>query len=778
MFNSCLQWVARARASWGRPLLRPMALGSAFVLAGCGAPDDPGPDGAVEEATAATASAIHSQQTRSYVPLATGTGHTCIVRPDSTVACAGGNDHGQIGDGTVGVDRLSFVTVPGLNHVVQLAAGDGHTCALLDDGTARCWGDNQFGQLGDNGTIERHSPVVVTGLTGATAIVASGGSSGDHTCALLAGGTVKCWGRNSFRQLGGPTNEDRSFPVPVPGIGGANVAARALAVGQNYSCALMEDGAVKCWGSLESGNISIPFGGTPAPVPWLGAPAPVVGIAAGPERFCVVKEDGSMACMGVAMLGTGYSGGAFSLLPVVGIGGAAVPAVSASTGPEATCAVLADGTADCWGLFWTYLGTGIQEAAFVPTPVVNLSRAARVSVGGGHSCAVRAGGGLTCWGYNPRGQFGNGTSINSFVPVDIPGVAVMTGEPQIAAGQNHACGLLPNGTVKCWGYNASGQLGNSTTTDSSTPVMVSGLTNAVAVAVGDQSSCAVLGDGTARCWGKNQYGQLGNGLTANSSVPVQVAGLTGAVSISAGASHACARLGNGSTRCWGNNAWGQCGDGTTASPKLSPVAVQGLSGAWGVDARGNHTCAVAGDGRVRCWGLNNFGQLGDGTTTSRSSATLVLGPHDVVQLASGYNHTCVLEADGGVQCWGDNTFGQHGNGTNQGSYLATPATTVSGATAITAGNNHTCVVVTGGGVKCFGRNSVGQLGDATTIDRWSATPVAGLSASVAALGAGDDQTCAVLSDMTARCWGGATRGELGNGLSGGSLSPVVVSSFP
>ena len=205
-------------------------------------------------------------------------------------------------------------------------------------------------------------------------------------------------------------------------------------------------------------------------------------------------------------------------------------------------------------------------------------------------------------------------------------VSGITGVTAFTTGAYHTCAVLGNGSLRCWGRNGNAQLGNGTFTNSSTPVQVSGLTSGVAaVSGGGGHTCAVLSDGTVRCWGENDFGQLGNGTTAGATTPVQVTGLTGAVDVSAGWRHTCALLGSGTVQCWGQNSFGQLGNGTTTS-RSTPVAVSGITGAIGVTAGWwHHSCALLGGGTVRCWGVNEWGQFGNGTRTSSTTPVTMSG---------------------------------------------------------------------------------------------------------------------------------------------------------
>jgi alpha-tubulin suppressor-like RCC1 family protein len=337
-----------------------------------------------------------------------------------------------------------------------------------------------------------------------------------------------------------------------------------------------------------------------------------------------------------------------------------------------------------------------------------------------HSCALTSVGGVKCWGYSLSGP-------HNYTPVDV--FRLTSGVTALAGGGAHTCALNIRGGVICWGYNAFGQLGDRTKTYRNIPANVFGLgSGVVAITAGARHSCALTSAGGMKCWGQNDGGRLGDGTTTQRYTPTDVSGLTsGVVAMTAGDGHTCALTKTGGVKCWGFNGAGQLGDGT-ATLRKTPVDVSGLAiSVAAVAAGGWHTCVMTGAGGVKCWGQNDYGQLGDGTTASRKVPVDVSGlTSGVVAIAAGRYHTCALTNAGGVKCWGYNESGQIGDGTK--TTRLTPVNVsglTSGVSAIAEGASHSCAIRTAGGVKCWGANGNGALGDGTP--RGRLTPVSTLN---------------------------------------------------
>ena len=359
-----------------------------------------------------------------------------------------------------------------------------------------------------------------------------------------------------------------------------------------------------------------------------------------------------------------------------------------------------------------------------------------IAAGGAHTCALLDSGDVKCWGDNGSGQLGDGTTVDKNTPVDVIGLS--SGVQEISAGVEHTCVVLDSGGVMCWGHSGEGQLGDGTTLwVNTTPVDVSGLTFDVqAVTTGGWHTCALLTSGGMKCWGDNNTGQLGDGTTEDKTTPVDVIGLSSGVqAIAAGFYHTCALLTSGGVMCWGYNWFGQLGNGISGIDEYetTPVDVSGLSSGVQTIVAGRYsTCALLTSGGIKCWGSNGSGQLGNGIygiDEHETTPVNVSGLSSGVQaIAAGYWHTCALLDSGDVKCWGDNGSGQLGNGISGDNEHETTPVDVSGLTsdvqAVAAGGRHTCAVLTSGGVMCWGYNEWGQLGNGISgDDEYETTPV-------------------------------------------------------
>ncbi len=319
------------------------------------------------------------------------------------------------------------------------------------------------------------------------------------------------------------------------------------------------------------------------------------------------------------------------------------------------------------------LGNGTSTDSSVPVSVIGLGNGATgISAGGFQSLAI-VNGAAHAWGEADDGQLGSGTRLDSQKPLAVSGFG--SGVTMVAGGAYHSLGVL-NGGAYAWGDNLDGELGNGTTGGfgATIPVAVSGLSSGVTAVAGGYYDSLAVQNGAAYSWGDNFDGQLGNGTSTNTSTPMAVSGLGSGVSaVAAGANYFSLAIKNGAAYAWGNNG-GQLGDGTTTN-RSTPVGILGLtSGVTAIAAGFNHGLALK-NGNVYAWGGNSYGQLGNGTTTG-AITPIEVDPTDlknIVAIAAGDECSFALSTDGSLWVWGLNGYyGQLGLGANAAFSYATP----------------------------------------------------------------------------------------------------------
>ncbi len=546
------------------------------------------------------------------VAVAVGANHYCAVRASGAVVCWGNNAYGQLGDGTV-TARMGLITVGGVTDAVAVTAGENFSCARRRGGTVVCWGRNQSGQLGNGSAVPYSAvPVEVTGLTGASLVRAGL----RHACALAIGGSLRCWGENSFSQVGDGATVNRATPVAVTGLG----PQRALALYAAHSCGLGVDGAVRCWGNN-------PFGEAGGGTETRATPAAITGL-----NDVVDLQQGT---------GTNWFTGA---------------------GTSWRCALRRSGTVECWGSASQgnasgQLGDGTTVNRTTPAPVAGLTDAVQISVGASGACALRRGGTAVCWGYNAYGQIGDGTTVNRALPTPVAGVPELA---EIRTDGNTTCARGVDGSVRCWGYNYWGQLGQNDQVPRPTPSLVAGVgTNARELWVGNGFACARLASGQVSCWGRNIEGQLADGSSTNRYVPGLVTTTASTVTtpvylggvaslFQCGPLHCMAR-GAGATEVWD---WGYSLGGTRARAVTASANIVSFSTnySWSICT----TRVVTGTTSTVCSGYAEFGLIGNNTAPYNASGTVVGGDRfaRVMVSPNAYGPNCAVDTSGQAYCWG------------------------------------------------------------------------------------------------------------------------------
>lgn len=344
--------------------------------------------------------------------------------------------------------------------------------------------------------------------------------------------------------------------------------------------------------------------------------------------------------------------------------------------------------------------------------------AQKIAAGGWHSLVICADSTVKAFGENATGQLGDGGNTDQSTPVAVSGltsvVAVSAGGDQLEA---HSVALKSDGTVWAWGSNLYGGLGNASLINTTAPVQAIALSDVIAIAAGGWHTVALKSDSTVWTWGWNIDGQLGDGTTTDRTIAGKINGLSGVVDVKAGTYHVLALKSDGTVWAWGDNVSGQIGDGTTAD-QLTPVQVSGLTDVVKIATGRFFSLAVKSDGTVWTWGENLYGQLGDGTTTDRSTPVQVTGLAGSVTVATCGAFEChVTLSDSTVWAWGRNTYGNIGDGTL--THRSTPVQMdgISGVVGLAAGTNFSLAYKADGTFWGCGRNASGQLGDGTFLQR-------------------------------------------------------------
>jgi alpha-tubulin suppressor-like RCC1 family protein len=576
--------------------------------------------------------------------------------------------------------------VNGIANATDVAAGAGFSCAALADGSARCWGDDGFGQLGDGGGMAPapEPPVAVFALSGVKALSAHA----QHACAVRDDETLWCWGRNNQGQIGDGTMTDQAQPVRVAAL----TAVTHVSAGLLHTCAATRAAGLFCWGNNDRGQLGQnDTVAQPLPAVVSGVPD-AIAVAAGAAHTCAVRRGGDTLCWGdgdAGEIGDGLMRGVG--VPVAVSGPIAAVGVVAGTG--FSCAQGVDGALFCWGDdHYGQLAVGRTVVRPRAAPVVGLESANFVATGDDFTCAsTQRTDHVSCWGGNQAGQLGR-EGPDSATPAEIRAspedtydvaargqhactVSVSTGEvfcwgngkpvrarvydagvDTVMVGNEHTCVITrPGLRVQCFGDNTHGQLGDGTTTSSAAPVTTLLPSTVDIYAAGSDHTCVV--EDRLYCWGRGDEGQLGDGQGIDRATPVAVV-LDNLISVAAGAAHTCAIVDSDRLFCWGRGVEGQLG--VPGANVLTPTEVPGIRVGLAA-AGGAHTCGVV-EGGVVCWGANEHGQLGAGDTDPHSGPAPVIGLTDVADMWAGGAHTCVKRTDGSVWCWGANTSGQLGDG--------------------------------------------------------------------------------------------------------------------
>jgi len=494
--------------------------------------------------------------------VATGGMTTCAIQ-NGNLFCWGYNYYGALGNGTSGASPVNYPVSTGLTGVQEVSVGSSHVCAVIQGGV-KCWGSNYYGELGSStnyqGSLPNPNPLNATNLSSGVQTIVSGDS---HNC-VLQNGSMKCWGAAASYRLGNYSLSG-SFNSPVQ-VNGILIGIQQVAAGNGFNCTIINGGA-KCWGSNAFGQLGNGGGSDSAtPVQVSGLSSGVQAIYTGGNHACAL-QNGTLYCWGKGIsgqLGNGLSANSNIPVAVTGITNGVSDVV---LGENHSCAIL-NGAARCWGEgSFGQLGNASNTSSSVSVEVAGFgSGVQKISVGANHTCAIRNGAAF-CWGMNSSGQLGDGTLVDRNSPTAI--ASLNSEMEKIVAGGYSTCSVKSGGAY-CWGKNNVGQLGvGTTTTSESNPVSITAFSDGVQnIALGGDFGCVLI-DGSVRCWGGNASGQLATGNFTSVSSPTLVSGLSGVMGISAGFNHVLA-VKDGLLKVWGSNSNNQLGN-TTMTESTTPI---------------------------------------------------------------------------------------------------------------------------------------------------------------------------------------------------------------
>ncbi|HJN55716.1 MAG TPA: putative Ig domain-containing protein, partial [Candidatus Poseidoniales archaeon] len=754
-------------------------------------------------------------------------GHSCAIVDNGDAYCWGEGEKGKLGYGKT-VDKTSpqKVGLPSGRDAVDISAGGYHSCAVLDNGSAMCWGWNQGGRLGDGTTTQRKNPSYVDLPLGKAATEISAGEV--HTCAAMTDGTAYCWGNNNKGQFGIGSTSPSSSSTPTQVSLPSGVKAISIGVGSEFTCALMDDGDVYCWGEGDAGRLG--NGATTdksSPTKITMPSGDAIKLSVGYDTACMVMDNGAARCWGEGsdgQIGEGKTNDRTTSRAVSIPSGRKVTDIhtnadGALSDDAHTCAILDNGTAMCWGeRSYGKIGNG-GSTAYLQTPEKS---PVYVSLTDGlmpvpethrwHGTPNTPSSGITYtnWANNTSSasyssnlnirvlgaiDYGASSQAVSVGSVNVAGTVycdwcTYSINPSLPSGLslNRANGTI-SGSISAVTYDwtatftitALAHNGSNTTTLSLTHTSASALTQATTYLgfkdiITTSLPDSVLDDSQTR------------GVEASTpGFDFLTDGLNPSDLIAGGGKSNCAAFLNESLACWGLNTNGELGLGFVSSVAAS--STQKYPNAQyvdlGSDARvkqitvgTNHACAVLVGGDLTCWGANTHYQLGRGY--ANSSATNLTATPTIVDLGTGVKaaqvvagdyHTCVMTESGAVKCWGKNGAGQIGAGyTNTTGTMAvhTPVSVDLGtgrtAVSLTAGDEHNCAILDNADLVCWGLNWQGQLGLGNTADKNSPKTVDLADGRTAVdVAAGSAHTCAILDNGNVKCWGFNGDGSVGDG---------------
>ncbi|XGC79866.1 hypothetical protein ACES2L_11050 [Bdellovibrio bacteriovorus] len=606
--------------------------------------------------------------------------------------------------------------------VSKYAMGRTHACAITSDNALRCYGHNSFGQVGDGTNLYKETGVIIKPGT-SFAQVAVGQN---HTCAVTTLGALYCWGDNSKNQIGDTTSTASNNPVAI------DIANSYLSVsaGANHTCAITTTNKLRCWGYNGFSNLGDGSN--------LNSSLPINIDAA--ENYSFV-----------------------------------------SAGSESTCAITADNYLKCWGRNAnSQLGNGGSATVTSPIAIDSSVKYKHVAMGSGHACGVTLAGVMKCWGANTAGQLGNNTTVAATTPIEIDNLVTyntvsVNDDSTADTTQGFTCGVTLSNTLNCWGHNGLMQLADNTTTNRLLPVAADSGTLYSSVSAAGSRACGITSDGGLKCWGSldgektRSIHPLGSGNGSkyfinrfkNVNLGFSFANFSGYTSNSSDASSSSCGIESNKLYCWGTtDAGSSTGDGTANASSRRPAPIWLDPETQYASLPPSHLgdkCALTTGGIIKCWGKNDYGELGQVPAAAGSSVTRPQVADPTTQysaISMNLTNTCGITTTGILKCMGRNNVGQIGDGNNPTDAKA--MTTVDpGVTYLTVsvGQTHACAITSANVLKCWGQNGTsGAVGNNSTLQVNTPT-VIDFGVQYKKVSSYGSSNCAITVNNKLKCWG-------------------------
>jgi alpha-tubulin suppressor-like RCC1 family protein len=699
----------------------------------------------------------------------TGASFSMAIKTDGTLWSWGINSFGMLGLNDT-VLRSSPVQI-GTRIWNNFYPGDLHTMAIRSDSTLWGWGYNFSGQLGDRTSVNKSSPVQIGTLdTWSSAATSRNTTNYPFTAAIKTDGTLWLWGNNTYGALGNNssgTSTNRSSPVQL----GTETNWASVSI-HEHVLALKTDGTLWAWGNNDAGQIAIitvnSHRSSPVQIGTLNTWSTVF---AGNRASAAIKTDGTLWTWGTNNLGGLGLNDVISRSSPVQVG-TRTDWSSADINANAMFAVSSAGRLYSAGI---HLFLGRPNVLSSPVQIGTLNTWSRVSVGTSHTMAIQSDGTLWAWGLNPDGVRGDNTADTNVFPTTAlyspVQIGTLTNWSQITAAVRTTHGIKTDGTL--WGWGDFNENGLFTNADRSSPVQIGTRNDWSTIqssAAGQSVILALRTDNTLWGWGTQFSGQLGNGTTVSRSSPIQIRSDLSLINQFVGVSFAFTIDTTG--KLYSSGETSQYGAGYDFIQK-SPVQIGTLSNWKSFSAGGSHTIAISQSGSLWAFGLNNVGQLGDGTVVDKNSPVQIGTLNTWVSASCGPSYTIAMKSDGTMWSWGDNGNNNLGIGTSSNRSSPVQIGTLNTWVNISSGFGHVLALKNNGTLWAWGRGVSGQLGDNTSVGKISPIQV-GTDTNWSKISGGADQSFAIRTTGTLWSWGDNSVGTVGDNTSVTRSSPVQI----